>query len=75
MTTIEINVAIAEARGWTNLQVGDLHGDGPEVLCGHPPGKIDYDEPPDHCHDLNAMHEAKQRSPTSNAQCSTGSFD
>lgn len=54
MTDQEINIAIAEACGWSSINVA------------HPPSGIppSHGWPqhrliPDYCHDLNAMHEAE----------------
>lgn len=62
MTNDQINRAIAEACGWTNI-----HDSGPwhnHKLWGYPPelpgqGGNAYKYIPDYCNDLNAMHEAE----------------
>lgn len=62
MTNDQINRAIAEACGWT-----DIHDSGPwhnHKLWGYPPelpgqGGNAYKYMPDYCTDLNAMHEAE----------------
>ena len=46
MSEREINIAIAEARGWTDTPIVD--------------GKYGQADVPDYCNDLNAMHEAEQ---------------
>lgn len=64
MTDEQINRAIAEASGWT-----DIHDSGPwhnHKLWGYPPerpgqGGNAYKYMPDYCNDLNAMHEAEKR--------------
>jgi hypothetical protein len=63
MTNEQINAAIAEACGWT-----DIHDSGPwhnHKLWGYPPelpgqGGNAYKYMPDYVHDLNAMHEAEK---------------
>jgi hypothetical protein len=63
MTNQQMNVAIAEACGWT-----DIHDSGPwhnHKLWGYPPelpgqGGNAYKYMPDYCNDLNAMHEAEE---------------
>jgi hypothetical protein len=62
MTNEQINRAIAEACGWT-----EIHDSGPchhHKLWGYPPelpGQCGnaYNYIPDYCNDLNAMHEAE----------------
>lgn len=65
MTDEQINIAIAEACGWTEIQEGDPWG----TLIGKPNRRIHRDpwhgtedlfEIPDYCNDLNAMHEAEK---------------
>lgn len=53
MTDDEINEAIAEACGWTDLRAPhqDLYGN-------HPNPEIGRTRAPNFCEDLNAMHEA-----------------
>lgn len=46
MSEREINIAIAEARGWTDTPIVD--------------GKYGQADVPDYCNDLNAMHEAEK---------------
>jgi hypothetical protein len=63
MTDDQINAAIAEVCGWT-----DIHDSGPwhnHKLWGYPPelqgqGGNAYKYMPDYCKDLNAMHEAEK---------------
>ena len=63
MTDEQMNVAISEACGWT-----DIHDSGPwhnHKLWGYPPelpgqGGNAYKYMPDYCKDLNAMHEAEK---------------
>ena len=63
MTNEQMNVAIAEACGWT-----DIHDSGPwhnHKLWGYPPellgqGGNAYKYMPDYVYDLNAMHEAEK---------------
>jgi hypothetical protein len=63
MTDEQMNVAISEACGWT-----DIHDSGPwhnHKLWGYPPelpgqGGNAYKYMPDYVHDLNAMHEAEK---------------
>lgn len=46
MTNQELNIAIAEACGWTDIPIiGGMYGQTPI---------------PDYCNDLNAMHEAEK---------------
>jgi len=69
MTDEQINIAIAEACGWTCL--GQVEGCKPhgyppdarkpttkELLEGYGPSPWDV---PDYCNDLNAMHEAVRK--------------
>jgi len=54
MSDQEINIAIAEACGWA-----EIDGLSAKGLMGKPPGKLcSFDYLPDYCNDLNAMHEA-----------------
>lgn len=63
MTNDQINRAIAEVCGWT-----DIHDSGPwhnHKLWGYPPelpgqGGNAYKYIPDYCADLNEMHEAEK---------------
>ena len=58
MTNEQINIAIAEACGWTDCS--NIDG----TLCGLPIGVTSlngrYDIISDYCNDLNAMHEAEK---------------
>jgi hypothetical protein len=58
MTNEQINIAIAEACGWTDCS--NIDG----ILCGLPIGVTSlngrYDIISDYCNDLNAMHEAEK---------------
>jgi hypothetical protein len=56
MTNEKINIAIAEACGWTFINQVDKHPHGLP-----PDGRKDrYTSPlPDYCNDLNAMHKAE----------------
>jgi hypothetical protein len=58
MTNEQINIAIAEACGWTDCSIID------GILCGLPIGVTSlngrYDIIPNYCNDLNAMHEAEK---------------
>jgi hypothetical protein len=49
MTKEEINIAIAEACGWTDTKIVNYGG---KLMYGQT-------EVPDYCNDLNAMHEAE----------------
>jgi hypothetical protein len=55
MTHQEINQAIAEATGWTDVQVGTLS----KELIGKSPTDGDYWPIASYCTDLNAMWEAE----------------
>lgn len=63
MTDEQINAAIAEACGWTEIQdSGVWHH---HKLWGYPPlkpgqGGNSFQYLPDYCTDLNAMHEAEK---------------
>lgn len=66
MTDEQINAAIAEACGWTEIYVEDFSEMG--VPCfmtmGIPPMFIHIENAlalPDYCTELNAMHEAQQK--------------
>lgn len=71
MTNDEINIAIAEHRGWRNIKeidyqpIGtDAYVDGPDQMWVgiHPESDVDskdYEAIPDYCNDLNEMYEAK----------------
>jgi hypothetical protein len=65
MTNQQINIAIAEFSGWTEIQEGDAWG----TFIGKPNRRIhkdpwhgteDFFEIPKYCNDFNAMHEAEQ---------------
>jgi 2-phospho-L-lactate transferase/gluconeogenesis factor (CofD/UPF0052 family) len=49
MTNEQINIAIAEACGWTDTKIVN---EGGKLMYGQT-------EVPDYCNDLNAMHEAE----------------
>jgi len=51
MTDVQINIAIAEACGWTDTKIVN---EGGKLMYGQT-------EVPDYCNDLNAMHEAENR--------------
>ena len=56
MTDEQINAAIAETCGWTNVSARHRSGRCPgadELYVGH-------EFLPDYCNDLNAMHEAEK---------------
>ena len=53
MTNQEINIAIAEACGWTNFTPNTI-----QYTARRADGK--WDLIPDYCNDLNAMHEAEK---------------
>ena len=57
MTDQQINQAIAEACGWTEIQTCTCWDD---VSRGKPPGKIGLKHIEDYCTDLNAMAEAEK---------------
>ena len=50
MTNEQINIAIAEACGWTDTKIVN---EGGKLMYGQT-------EVPDYCNDLNAMHEAEK---------------
>lgn len=52
MTNQQINQRIAEACGWKPKRQTKL------TRTGH--FKVSYENPPDYCSDLNAMHEAEK---------------
>lgn len=59
MTKEQINIAIAELCGWTNMDLDSP--DDPEEIAPfgkHPDGY--YDKSPNYAADLNAMHEAEK---------------
>lgn len=53
----QINIAIAEACGWTDVKGRNLNGWWKEVSGTNPEGRIMAT--PNYCNDLNAMHEAE----------------
>jgi hypothetical protein len=56
MTNEQINISIAEACGWT-----EIDGLSAKGLMGKPPEKLcSFDYLPNYCNDLNAMHEAEK---------------
>lgn len=57
MTDDQINAAIAEACGWTEIQECTCWDD---VSRGKAPGKIGLKHIEDYCNDLNAMHDAEK---------------
>ncbi len=62
MTDEQINAAIAEACGWT-----DIDGLSAKGLMGKPPQKLcSFNYLPNYCTDLNAMHEAEKHLETDN---------
>jgi hypothetical protein len=56
MTNEQINVAIAEACGWTEIEQYTQAIDG---WYGYEPNG-DHSQIPNYCNDLNAMHEAEE---------------
>lgn len=63
MTDDQINKAIAEACGWTEIHdSGPWHNHKPWGYPPQPPGAGGnaYKYVPDYCNDLNAMHEAEK---------------
>ena len=65
MTDHKINVAIAEACGWTEFHTEDFTEMGVPcfVQMALPPGFIHIENSmplPNYCNDLNAMHEAEK---------------
>ena len=54
MTDQEINAAIAEACGWTNVTAAHRSGKAPGA------DYVGYEFYPNYCGDLNAMHEAEK---------------
>jgi len=56
MTDEQINIAIAEACGWTEIDGLSAMG-----FMGKPPHKLcSFDYLPDYCNELNAMFEAEK---------------
>lgn len=59
MTSEQINIAIAESLGWTQVQL--YITDPAKRLWGYTPGPdTDWTSVPDYCNDLNAMHEVEK---------------
>jgi len=54
MTDKQINAAIAEACGWTQVNAAHRSGKAPDA------DYIGSEFIPDYCNDLNAMHEAEK---------------
>lgn len=59
MTPDEINKAIAEHLGWSDVHFYEDDA-GPPIHCGYPPGIRHYATIPNYSGDLNAMHEAEK---------------
>lgn len=62
MTNEQINIAIAETCGWTNV-AHDTVFSGRKIgrgIFGNSPFGGEYRLIPDYCADLNAMHEAEK---------------
>lgn len=57
MTNEQINIAIAEACGWTEIEQYTQAVDG---WYGYEPENGPHSKIPDYCNDLNAMHEAEK---------------
>ena len=57
MTDEQINVAIAEACGWTDISQYTQAVDG---WYGYEPENGPHSQIPNFCNDLNAMHEAEK---------------
>ena len=57
MTNEQINVAIAEACGWTDISQYTQAVDG---WYGYEPENGPHSQIPNFCNDLNAMHEAEK---------------
>lgn len=65
MTSEQINIAIAEACGWNSIREQDYdHGysgdDVRQMWVGLNPDSDEFEQLPDYCNDLNAMHEAQK---------------
>ena len=63
MNSDQINAAIAQACGWTDvhLSVGAMYGFPTErKIAGIPPNRCTHNECPNYCSDLNAMHDAEE---------------
>ena len=59
MTDNEINIAIAEACGYT-FDGDKWQRGGVRIMWQHYNRELGYSDPPDYCNDLNAMHEAEK---------------
>ena len=59
MTNEQINRAIAEQVGWTDVHFYEDDA-GPPIHCGYPPGIRHYATIPRYSTDLNAMNEAEK---------------
>jgi glutamate mutase epsilon subunit len=57
MTDEQINIAIAEACGWTSICYNSIHG---KWMGTQPQEDRDAYHLPDYCNCLNAMHEAEK---------------
>ena len=57
MSEEQINIAIAEACGWTDISQYTQAVDG---WYGYEPENGPHSQIPDYCNDLNAMHEAEK---------------
>jgi hypothetical protein len=57
MTNEQINIAIAEACGWTDISQYTQAVDG---WYGYEPENGPHSQIPNFCNDLNAMHEAEK---------------
>jgi hypothetical protein len=57
MTSEQINIAIAEACGWTEIEQYTQAIDG---WYGYEPENGLHSQVPNYCNDLNAMHEAEK---------------
>jgi hypothetical protein len=63
MTDQQINQAIAEACGWTDVHFSLAATDEfptERRVVGIPPKHCTHDVAPNYCNDLNAMHEAEK---------------
>lgn len=74
MSEEQINLAIAEVRGWKNADHPDVmkFKQGwtmPEKWCMDPKGVLRFNhDRPNYCNDLNAMHEAEKMLLTGSAK-------
>lgn len=66
MTNEQINISIAETCGWNSIREQDYdHGysgfdDVRQMWVGLNPDSDEFEQIPDYCNDLNAMHEAEK---------------